>query len=131
MESAEEKMFRQFLDGDGLKFTPERRLILQEVFRNHRHFEADDIVIGLRNRGSRVSRASIYRTLHLLVGSGLLINVYSAEKHGHYEHTFGHDHHDHLICTECGRMIEISDPNSKHSRPEYAINTVLLQPPTA
>lgn len=106
----EETKFRQFLGDEGLRLTPERRLILKEVFRHHDHFEAEDIVAGLRGRGWRVSRASVYRALPLLVGSGLLREVHSNEKHSHYEHTYGHDHHDHLICSECGDTIEFSDP---------------------
>ncbi len=110
MEPAEASTFRESLTAMGLKFTRERRLILDEVFRNHGHFEADDIVFGLRHRGHRVSRASVYRALPLLVRSGLLREVHSSEKHSHYEHVFGHGHHDHLICTECGRTIEFYSP---------------------
>ncbi|MHB1000922.1 MAG: Fur family transcriptional regulator [Armatimonadota bacterium] len=79
------------------------------MFKIHVHFEADDIVIGLRHSGNRVSRASVYRTLPLLVECGLLRDVYSAEKHCHYEHVFGHEHHDHLICSGCGSTIEFSN----------------------
>jgi len=104
----EEAKFREFLNEEGLKVTRERRLILEEVFRNHRHFEAEDVVIGLRERGCRISRASVYRTLPLLVQSGLLREVHSDEKHSHYEHVLGHEHHDHLICTRCGQTIEFS-----------------------
>lgn len=109
MEAAEEKMFREFMTRQGLKCTQERQLILREVFSIHQHFEADDIIFGLKRRGVRVSRASIYRTLPLLVESGLLREVHSSEKHSHYEHIFGHEHHDHLICTKCGRTIEFTD----------------------
>lgn len=105
----EELTFREYLADAGLRFTSERRMILQEVFRRHEHFEAEDIVLGLRQLGQRVSRASVYRTLPLLVESGLLRPVHSDEKHGHYEHVFGHDHHDHLICTRCGATIEFRD----------------------
>lgn len=108
METAEERKFREFITGKGLKFTTERRLILRQVFSIHQHFEADDISDGLKMAGQRVSRASIYRTLPLLVGSGLLRQVHSSEKHSHYEHIFGHKHHDHLICNECGATIEFS-----------------------
>lgn len=110
MIAKEVECFREFLATKELKFTQERRLILEEVFRIHGHFEADDVALGLRERGERVSRASIYRTLPLLVESGLLRDVYSAEKHSHYEHVFGHRHHDHMICTSCGTAIEFSDP---------------------
>lgn len=109
MDTDEKSKFSDYLQRRELKFTPERQLILEEVSKTHRHFEAEDIVIGLRSRGKRVSRASIYRTLPLLVESGLLREVHSAEKHSHYEHVFGHDHHDHLICTQCGRTIEFCE----------------------
>jgi len=109
MSRDEELRFREYLIEQGLKFTAERRTILAEVFRRHEHFEAEDIVLGLRASGSRVSRASVYRALPHLVGSGLLRPVHSAEKHGHYEHVFGHDHHDHLICSRCGATIEFKD----------------------
>ena len=107
--SNEELRFREYLTEAGLRCTSERRLILEEVFRRHDHFEAEDIVLGLRGTGVRVSRASVYRTLPLLVESGLLRQVHSDEKHGHYEHIFGHDHHDHLICARCGNTIEFKD----------------------
>lgn len=109
MESAEEKRFREYLQGKGLKFTMERRTVLNEVFNTHGHFEAEDIAVALRERGTRVSRASVYRTLPLLVESGMLRHVYSAEKHSHYEHVFGHEHHDHLVCTRCGRTTDFFD----------------------
>jgi Fur family ferric uptake transcriptional regulator len=111
METPEERKFKEYLAGQALKFTTERRLILAQVFRMHGHFEVDDIDLGLRDFGERVSRASIYRTLPLLVDSGLLRDVPSPEKHSHYEHVFGHEHHDHILCTHCGRTIEFIDPD--------------------
>lgn len=115
MESAEEKEFREFLESEGLKFTPERRTVLNKVFSIHQHFEADDIVLGLREDGERVSRASVYRTLNLLLMSGLLSPVHSSEKHGHFEHTFGHKHHDHFICSECKKVLEFADANLEYA----------------
>lgn len=109
MRSPEEQKFIEYLVSLGLKLTWQRRLVLEEVFRRHGHFEADDIVLGLRQRGTRVSRASVYRTLPLLTASGLLREVHSGEKHSHYEHIFGHNHHDHLICIKCGRIVEVED----------------------
>jgi Fur family ferric uptake transcriptional regulator len=111
MESAEERKFREYLEVEGLKFTPERRIVLKKVFSIHNHFEAEDIVLSLRVDGERISRASVYRTLNLLLMSGLLSPVHSAEKHGHFEHTFGHEHHDHFICSECKEVLEFADEN--------------------
>lgn len=109
MQRPEERKFIQYLVSLGLKFTRQRQLVLEEVFRRHGHFEVDDILLGLRQRGTRVSRASVYRTLPLLTASGLLREVPSSEKHSHYEHTFGHNHHDHLVCIRCGRIVEFED----------------------
>ena len=55
----------------------------------------------------KASRASIYRTLQLLLECGLVEQVERVDKHAHYEHTFGHKHHDHLICLRCGKVIQL------------------------
>jgi Fur family ferric uptake transcriptional regulator len=109
MKITEEEKFAEYLSSKGLKFTLQRRLVLEEVFSRHGHFEVDDIVLGLKQKGKKVSRASVYRTLPLLTQSGLLREVHSNEKHSHYEHVFGHNHHDHLICVKCGRIFEVED----------------------
>lgn len=118
MSSSQENKFQKFLRASGYKFTPERRVILREVFANHDHFDADDILIGLRNRGKRISRATIYRTLAILAQSGLLREVIYGERHSHYEHVYGHKHHDHLVCTSCGRIVEFTDDSIEHFQHE-------------
>ena len=109
MVTKEEKL-REFLAARGLKFTGERGRILDQVFSVHRHFQADELLAEMRARGRRVSKATIYRTLALLVQSGLLLQVITGEKHAHYEHVFGHEHHDHMICTRCGEIAEFFEP---------------------
>lgn len=106
----EKELFRNFLSKKGLRLTKERQLILEEVFSLHRHFEPEELMITMRNRGIRVSKASIYRTLPLLLESGLIDQVEKNDKHAHYEHIFGHGHHDHLICLRCGAVTEIFSP---------------------
>ncbi len=113
-ESGAEARLREFLRAQDLNFTRERRLILREVFDIHDHFEAEDVVERLRARGDSVSRASVYRTLPLLVNSGLLREVHSSDKCSHYEHVHGHEHHDHMICMQCGRILEFNDPELEH-----------------
>ncbi len=90
--------------------TRERLRILDKVFSTHKHFEADDLLTEMRAKGLRVSKATIYRTLTLLVESGLLRRVITDEKHAHYEHVYGHEHHDHMICAQCGDIVEFCDP---------------------
>ena len=103
------RKFERFLKSEDLKLTSEREMILDQVFSIHDHFEAEDILLRLRQRGQRVSKATIYRTLPLLVQSGLLREVLFNEKHSHYEHILGHAHHDHLICIACGKIIEFTE----------------------
>lgn len=107
--SRKEDRFRDYLKSKKLKFTPQRRIILREAFSTHRHFEVDELFIRIRTRDKRLSRSTLYRTLKLLVESGLLKEVILGEKHRHFEHMFGHDHHDHLLCLRCGRIIEFTN----------------------
>lgn len=103
----EREIFRDFLVKRGLKFTKERQRILDEVFSYHGHFEPEGILTSMRDKNIKVSKASLYRTLPLLLESGLIDQVERNDKHAHYEHTFGHGHHDHLICMKCGKVIEV------------------------
>lgn len=104
----EGKKFKEYLKAKGLKLTPEREAILRQVFSDHKHFEADELLIAMRQHSKKVSKATIYRTLFHLVKSGLLKEVVFGEKHVHYEHVFGHEHHEHLVCLSCGKIIEFS-----------------------
>ena len=107
MKQMEEKIFREFLEKKGCKLTKERAAILIEVFSNHGHFDPEDLFFKIRDKGMKASRASIYRTLQLLLECGLVEQVERVDKHAHYEHTFGHKHHDHLICLRCGKVIQL------------------------
>jgi len=101
--------FRDYLESKGLKFTPERRAILEEVFSLHKHFDADQLYESLRKRDEHLSRATIYRTLPLLVESNLIREVFHCQDKISYEHIFGHEHHDHIICIKCGKIVEFKD----------------------
>lgn len=99
-------IFKDFLKNKGLKLTKEREAIIGEIYSLHGHFDPDELLVRLRKKGSRVSKASIYRTIPLLIESGLIEEVIKVDKHAHYEHTYGHGHHDHMICMKCGKVIE-------------------------
>ena len=98
--------FREFLEYKGMRFTPEREAILGEVFAEHEHFDVEELIMRLRQKGQRSSRASVYRTLALLVESGLVQEVFYEDGHMHYEHIYGHEHHCHLRCLSCRKIIE-------------------------
>ncbi len=103
---AAEQTFRSYLRHRGLKFTPERRRVLQEVLSGHQHFEADRLLGALRQSGRRVAKATIYRTLPLLVDCGILRQVRLDDKAVRYERSLGQTHHDHMVCLGCRRIIE-------------------------
>ncbi|MEW6071797.1 MAG: Fur family transcriptional regulator [Planctomycetota bacterium] len=105
-----EKMFAHFLRERTLKLTAQRRRILAHAFGAGDHFSAETLYDRLRQEeGPRISRATVYRTLGLLVEGGFLgaLDVRRGEKL--YEHVLGRAHHDHLVCIDCGRIEEFSD----------------------
>lgn len=101
-----ENVFREYLRDRGLKYTTERQELLRAVMQNDEHFEADQILMQLHQAGSRVAKATIYRTLPLLVSCGIVKAVQFSNDRVHYEHTYGQDPHDHMVCRRCGRIIE-------------------------
>lgn len=104
------EIFSRFLKHKGLSVTKQRRLVLDQVFINHNHFEAEEIAELLRKRNLRVSRATVYRTLTHLEQCSLIRKVDLGHGHSHYEHILGHEHHEHLYCEKCGKLLEFSDP---------------------
>ncbi|HEX8620006.1 MAG TPA: Fur family transcriptional regulator [Thermoanaerobaculia bacterium] len=101
--------FQEFLQEQGLKLTSERIALVREIFSIHYHFEADELLFKMKEKAVKISRATVYRTLELLVKSGMVRRVHLGEDHYHYEHVTGNSHHDHLICTTCGGVIEFHD----------------------
>lgn len=101
-------VFRRYLHGQQLKFTPERAMILDAVLRQAGLFEADQLVRDLEQLGHRVSRATAYRTLAHLQDAGILKQVFFDSKRSYYEVIAGRQTYDYLICVETGRVIEFN-----------------------
>jgi Fur family ferric uptake transcriptional regulator len=97
--------FREFLEIRAEKLTERRRLLVQHIFNSHKHFDADELVRDLHDAGHRVSRATVYRTLRLLVEAGLLRELRLTNRSA-FEHDYGYPAHDHLHCTSCNRIVE-------------------------
>jgi len=93
----------------GLKFTSEREQILKEIFSRHDHFDAEALFQVFHDRGENISRATIYRTLPLLVESGLAQEAMRCGEKICYEHIYGHRLHGHMICMGCGKIIEFEN----------------------
>lgn len=100
--------FREYLATKGKRLTQERAIIVEDVFSSHEHFDAEQLIARLspRNDGRRVSRATVYRTLNDLQDAGLLRKVTRTNDRDVYEHDYGYPQHDHLICNNCGKLIE-------------------------
>lgn len=101
-------VFRRYLHGQKLKFTPERAMILDAVLRKDGLFEADQLAKDLIRLGHRVSRATVYRTLAHLQDAGVLKQVFFDNKQSYYEVIAGRRPYDYLICVESGRVVEFS-----------------------
>ncbi len=106
--------FETFLHGRGLRLTKQRAAILRAMYATHRHVTADQLYELLHRSGAgkalRIGRATVYRTLALLDAGGFVQGLDVGRESGTlYEHTLGHEHHDHMICLQCGRISEFSD----------------------
>ncbi|RMF92623.1 MAG: transcriptional repressor [Candidatus Schekmanbacteria bacterium] len=101
--------FKEYLKSNNLKYTAERETIVQVIFETHDHFDADQLEAILREKNSKISRATIYRTLDLLIKSKLITQHQAGFGRKIYEHILGHRHHDHLVCLSCNSFIEFDD----------------------
>jgi len=106
-ESPEDK-FREFLEIRGEKLTKSRRMLVNHIFSSHKHFDADELVYDLQQAGRKVGRATVYRTLRLLVEAGMLRELRLTNRTA-YEHAYGYPQHDHMHCSDCGAIIEFSN----------------------
>lgn len=109
MELDHHQVFKDFLLESGQKYTTQRKSVVNEVFKIHDHFDIENFIGILRNKKIKVARATVYSTIKLLMESKLIRKVRMSKGAVVYEHIFGHEHHDHLICLNCDQAIEIQD----------------------
>ena len=106
----EMQVLMEYLQERKLKLTPHRQLIL-DVFLNHEgHRSVEDIYRVVRKQDPRVGYTTVYRTMKILVDCGLAREIDLADGITRYEHLYNHEHHDHMICMQCGQSIEFYDP---------------------
>lgn len=106
----EQKIFDDFVKSRGLKHSDQRREILLTFLKTEKHLTADELFRLVKKRNESIGTATVYRTLKLLSESGLCREFRLDDGTARYEHLYGHDHHDHLICTSCGKLEEVVDP---------------------
>lgn len=103
--------FREFLESKNYRKTPERFSILQEIYKNQKHFNAEDLYDKMKSKNYRVSRATIYNTLDLLLEANLLRkHQFANENLSYYEKSLFDKQHDHIVLTDTGEVIEFCDP---------------------
>ena len=93
----------------GYRWTTQRRLIARVALSNHTHFTAEQLLDLCRRHDQSVSRATVYRTIGMLEEASIVEGLDTGDGGRKFEHTLGHEHHDHMICTECGVIIEFHD----------------------
>ena len=105
----ETEIFKKYLNKKNLKFTHERQSILKEIFLTHNHFDIESLYERLKTKGKNISRATIYRTIPLLIESNLINKAIRYKDRIYYEHIYGHKSHSHFICINCGKIIEFEN----------------------
>jgi Fur family ferric uptake transcriptional regulator len=102
-------VFRRFLKSQRLKYTPERADVLDAIIERDGVFEVDQLLMDMRERGHRVSKATIYRTVKLLQDAGIITQALFDSKQAHYQLIYGKAARDYMVCMRTGRHIEFSD----------------------
>ena len=113
--------FKEALKKEGLKYTPQRTAVLEEIIKDKGHRESEEIYLALKKRGQHVSRATVYRTMDILVNNGFARKMILGDGIARYESKVNSPHHDHLVCMDCGLIVEFMDQKIEDLQDEIAI----------
>lgn len=108
--------FQGLLETKGLKFTSERKFIYDEVAGLDEHFDADSLYERFKKKGLPISRDTVYRTIPLLLESGLIQKSVGEGKREFFERTNARGHHDHMLCVKCQKIIEFKCPEIEEAQ---------------
>ena len=113
-------VFADYIVKKGLKNTPQRRLIVDIFFKAGKHLSTEELYNVVRDVDSSIGQATVYRTLKLLCDAGLAREQHFGETTARYEPIEDDTHHDHLICTACGKNLEVMDAEIERLQEELA-----------
>jgi len=105
----EKKILTEYLKKNNLKATKQKNIVLVAFLKSKRHITADELYRILKKKHSGIGIATVYRTLKLFCDSGICRELRLDDGLIRYEALYGHEHHDHLICIKCGKVVEIRE----------------------
>jgi Fur family ferric uptake transcriptional regulator len=116
----EKEIFLEHIQKAGLRRTGQRDLIMDIFLRTEEHLTSEDLYWLVQKKDPTVGNTTVYRTLKLLTEAGLAREVRFGDNKTYYEHHYNHEHHDHMICTECGEVIEFFSQDIESLQDEMA-----------
>lgn len=103
------KQFEDYLAETGGRLSTQKKAIAEEIRKTRTHFEVESFIDKIRAKNQKFSRATVYRVIKQLLDAGLIQKISTMDGKVYYERSSAHQQHDHLICNQCGRILEIKD----------------------
>ena len=114
------QLLKNSLQNEGLRYTSQRQIVWDEICKTDDHRDAEEIYFTIRQGGKKVSRATVYRTIDVLVKNNLVRKLQLGDGPNRYENKLDSSHHDHIICIQCGKINEFMDEDIEKLQDEIA-----------